>query len=432
MTLEVEALPALVGTVVRADGTPAAGAEVSLHRGRTETSGNLAPGQKRTTELSYLTHQGWPGDRDAFVYGLFVEPTLSVRADENGAFRLPLPGVDASAAGEVETETRGFAGLGYAGPRSQRMSGSKPDQPWFVHAELPGEASRTDGPHRFEEQRETRIDLELPESGEILGRLILDDETSPLGWIVRASDGMVGLAEAKVDADGSFRLADLHAGGWQVRAFEPGRSYTASGGRLRTDRRPEPDVTVIAGRSIEYRHETRRRNAARLFGQLLIDGEPPGAWVVRVRTSTPQAAITSHNLTLDADGRFRVTLEPDQRTTITVMRPASGGFAVIDHPTIVAGRNEWFVDVKTGSIEGTIDPAQLPTSAFRQITYVVEIGTTKVRAIVEPDAAGIVEPMKVSAGHGVLYAPQHDFQQPPAIWAELDLEPGRTGTFQVR
>jgi RNA polymerase sigma factor (sigma-70 family) len=110
LTVMLEPVPALIGQVLLADGRPAAGASVSLHRGAGASVGTRAPGGTAQAERSYLSHQGWSGDRDAFVYELMADPVARVTADGEGRFRLPLPGVDTSAQDEVEAGDEGWAG----------------------------------------------------------------------------------------------------------------------------------------------------------------------------------------------------------------------------------------------------------------------------------------------------------------------------------
>jgi len=439
VTVRLAAAPAIHGRVLLPDGRPASGARVSLHRGPTPSSGNLAPGQQRSEGVPHLSHQGWTGDRDAFVYELFVEPTAEVRTAADGTFRLTRPGLETTASGEVAGPS-GLAALGYAGTPSELQlapaRNAEPERPWFVHASLPGHASWTSGPHRFEGTGDVRLDLELPRGGAIAGRLELDGPTSPLGWTMHASDGRAGTAEAAVATDGSFRFEALHPGGWQVRAFEPGRRYWPSGGRLRSEREPEPDVVVEAGRTTEYVHVTRVRETARLCGELLLDGRPAGAWLAQVRTSTPQAAIQSDRTSLDPDGRFAVALEPGLSTSLVLH---GDGLTITVEPTIHAGRNDWSLDVPTALLAGRIDPDRVSgpvtegnRALFSAITYQVETGTATIQTRIEPDENGRFGSVRVAAGHGILLGQKPDWRSPAPTWMELELAPGETRSIDVR
>lgn len=429
----LEPVPALVGQVLLPDRRPAAGAHVSLHRGATGKSGTRAPGQAASTGLSYLSHQGWSGDREAFVYALMVDPVARVRADGEGRFRLPLPGVDAQAEDEVEAEQGGMAGFGYVAGSERLTRKAKPDVPWFVHAAVAGEATVTSGPHLFEPTQDAELDLRLPRGGAIAGRLVLEGGRSTAGWTARASDGLAQVAEAAVGSDGSFSFEDLHAGGWQVRVFEPGGRYYLSGGRVITERVPVPDIEVVAGRTVEYEHVSAPRKSARLVGRVRVDGAPPGAWLVQVRTSTPQAAITSYDTSLDPDGRFELELEPELATTVAVLaRGADAALAIEARPTIAVGLNEWSLDLETARLEGTIAPGALPQGSLRGgPTYESLQGDVRIRVSWTPREDGRFGPLRVPAGPGDLLGPRPDFRSPPPVWAELDLEPGETRSLEL-
>ncbi len=426
LTVSLEAVPALIGRVLRPDGEPAAGARVSLHRDA--TSGVRAPGSPAGA-TSHLTHQGWGGDRDAFVYGLQVDPVARVTADEHGHFRLPLPGADAEAAGEVEPELEeGLAGLGYASGPADRLRSAKPDTLWYVHAALEGEATTTSGPHPFEPTGDVELELRLPQGGAIAGRLVLEAGASPAGWTAWASDGLAGLASAPVGPDGAFELANLHAGGWQVRVFEPGRRHYPDGGRMLTEREPVADVEVVAGRTVAYERAARVRACARLAGRLWIDGAAPGAGWVIVRTATPQSSITSHETTLDPDGRFELALEPGLTTSLAVAIMRGGTeLTVSSKPQVLPGLNEWSVDLATARLEGTIAPDPDAASPFEnRMTYAVERGDVRAQVTWTLAEDGRFGPFPVPAGHGILRGPWQGFAAGEVL-AELDLGASETG-----
>lgn len=434
LLVTLEPVPALVGRVLLPDGYPAAGARVSLHQGATQSSGVVqAPGASAPAERFYLSHQGWSGDRDAFVYELMVDPAAEVTADERGRYRLPLPGVNASAEGEVESPAGGLAGFGWGGSPSQRLARAKPDRPWYVHAAVDGEATVTSGPHVFEPTRDTELELRLPAGGAIAGRLVLEDGASPVGWTACASDGLAEVAAAPVGPDGLFRFGELHAGAWQVRVFEPDQRYPCGGGRMRTDRAPEPDVVVVAGRTSEYEHVAGARASARLMGRLWIDGAPPGPFKVIVRTATRQASITSYETTLDPDGRFELTLEPGLSTSLGIYGTVGGSdLRLSAKVTVATSDNDWSFDFETARIEGRVDPARVPESAFGGAVYEVEHGSITLRSGFEPDAEGRFGPVVVPAGPGILRGPREGFRDPGATWTELELEPGETRVLDVR
>ena len=420
LTVHLEEAPALTGRVLRSDGRPAAGAHVSLHRGA--DSGGRAPDTPAGI-YTHLTHQGWSGDRDAFVHSVRVDSVASVTADAEGGFRLPLPGVKTEEAGETE---EGLAALGYANDPRRELRTAKSDAIWYVHAELAGEATITSGPLLFDSNVPTPLELRLPRGGAIAGRLVLADGVSPAGWTAWASDGLAEVTSAPVSPDGTFALANLHPGGWQVRVFEPGRRFHPDGGRIVTERMPVPDVEVVAGETVAYRHDAHVRTRARLAGQLSIDGTVPGpAWVV-VETSTPQASITSYETTLDPDGRFELALEPDLSTSILVTIPRGGAQLTLSaKPLIVPGDNDWSANLQTALLEGLVAHDRDDDDPRKQMVYVVERGDVRAQVTWNLGEGGRFGPIVVPEGHGLLRGPGNGWV-PGAVVAELDLVAGET------
>jgi RNA polymerase sigma-70 factor (ECF subfamily) len=418
---------ALVGRVLLPDGRPAARARVSLHQSASgpSPSGSAPPG--------HLTHQGWSGDRDAFVYALRGTATVEVRADDEGRFRLSLPGVDARAPGESDVRVDAvMGGLDGRGSASRRLATIDPRQPWFVHAALDGYATITSGPHVFHPTHDAALDLQLPVGGAIAGMLVLDGVGSTLGFTARASDGLAEVAHAEVAEDGTFRFERLHAGPWQVRVFEPGRRFYA-GGNMRTERVPEPDVHVVAAETVQYEHRVRALESARLRGQLTIDGAPPGALVVTVSMSTPEAAISTRRAALDPDGRFEVTLPPGQKTALWITGSCRGTMLSLNAKVEIGpGDNHWAFDFETARLEVRVDPTGLPTAPRQSAAYVVERGTVRVRFDFEPSEPGHYGPFVVPAGRGRLDAPTSSYGAPVPVWAELDLAPGELRVLDLR
>jgi RNA polymerase sigma factor (sigma-70 family) len=430
LVVSLAPLPALVGQVLRTDGRPAAAVTVSLHRAASDGSGVTPPGARNDAPAAHLTHQGWSGDREPFVYAVQVTAASSVLTDENGRFRLPLPGVDTTSEDEVDAPKGPFAGMGYVGG-SKSVATSKAGQPWYVHAALEGSASATSGPHVFDPTRDAELDLELPRGGAVAGRLVLEGSASPTGWTIYASDALARIVRAPVASDGTFELRELHAGGWQVRAFEPGRPYFP--GRMRTSRVPEPDVEVVASATVAYEHTSSARASARLSGRFWIDGAPPGPWQVIVRTTTSAASIMSYKTTLDPDGHFAVSLEPGLKTSILLHNGMRDGQISLNATaTVVAGDNDWSFDWITARIEGRFDAAETKGFANTRPSYESEQGEVTIRTAVLPDDEGRFGPLRVCAGPGVLRGPRENFREPGPVWAELDLEAGETRSVSLR
>ncbi|HEX6881778.1 MAG TPA: sigma-70 family RNA polymerase sigma factor [Planctomycetota bacterium] len=423
----LEAAPALPGRVLRADGRPAAGARVSLHRG--VEGGTRAQGTPTGAPMRHLTHQGWGGDGEAFVYTLRVDPVVQVTADGEGRFRLPLPGMDGEEEGREE---EALDGLGYVETAAVTLREAKPDSSWHLHAVLAGEATITSGPHVFAPDEQPELELRLPRGGAIAGRLVLEDGVSPAGWTMWASDGLAEEASAAVAADGTFELASLHPGGWQVRAFEPGKRHYLGGGRMATEREPVPDVEVVAGRTVAYEHRSGRRASARLAGRLTLDGAPAGAGLVIVRTSTRHGSITSHETTLDPDGRFELVLEPGLATTLQVHLARGGAqLLVTAKPVIVPGHNEWSADLPMARLEGRIAPKPEATEPFaRGVSCDVEGLDVRVHATWTSGEDGRFGPLSVPAGRATLRRRSGGFG-PGEFLAELELAAGETRTVTL-
>jgi RNA polymerase sigma factor (sigma-70 family) len=420
----LEALPAIVGQVLRPDGSPAAGALVSLHRG---ASNNADTGQPY-----HLTQQGWPGDGEPFVYRLFVEAQISVSANDDGRFRLPLPGVDSGAVGEVARPKDPLGSMSILERNSQLMS-TKADQPWYVHVAIAGEATLTSGPHLVQAAQDFDLDLRLERGGSIAGRLTLEGGRSPAGWTMVASDALAETADAQVAPDGSFHLDHLHAGGWQIQAFEPGLRYFRAGGKLLTKRVPELNVQVETGRTTDYGHASRPRENARLRGQLWIDGAPPGAWRVTLRTSTPQGAITTRETTLDPDGHFEIRLRPGLSTSLSFHGSHVGTqLSILAQPVIQVGDNDWSYVLATARIEGRVASTPAPGGMLGGPQYVVEAGELRITTNLTVDEQGHFGPLTVGAGSGILRGPQTNIREPGPIWAEPSLAPGETLVLDLR
>jgi hypothetical protein len=243
-----------------------------------------------------------------------------------------------------------------------------------------------------------------------------------------ASDGLAEEASAPVAPDGSFQLPSLHPGGWQLRAFEPGRRHYTEGGRMVTEREPVFDVEVFEGRTTAYEHRSRARAAARLAGRLTIDGTPPGPGLVIVRTSTAHGAIASHEATLDPDGRFELTLEPGLGTNVSVQLARDGvQWTVNSKPVIVPGLNEWHAELASARLEGTLVPVcgadEFPGNGP---TYTVERWDLRVSALWRPGEDGRFGPLSVPAGRGTLRGPSPGMLSRGEVLAELELTAGET------
>jgi len=183
---------------------------------------------------------------------------------------------------------------------------------------------------------------------------------------------------------------------------------------------------VQVGRAVDYEHRSRMRATARLAGLLTIDGAPPGAGCVVVRTFTPHASITSYETTLDPDGRFELVLEPDLATSILVHLARDGvELQAWAKPVIVPGPNEWSANVTTARLEGTLPPrAEADGPLARRVTYTVEHHDLKVQASWTPGQDGRFGPISVPTGHGMLRGPSQGITTAGEVLAQLDLEVG--------
>jgi len=400
LTVTLDRAPALTGHVQLPDGQPAAGARVSLHH---------AAGNKRN-----VTHQGWANDRESFVYHLLQQPAASVTADDNGDFRLPLPGFDARCEA-AQKAPRNWGRQGYSNLKGDA---------WYVHAAVPGHATVTTGPHVFDPPNNAELDLALPTGGTLTGRLLLPPRLQPAGWMMHATDGLGETASAAVNVDGTFTLTHLHAGGWQVRAFEPGLRGPAKGGSLLTKRVPKPDVEIEAGKTTEYDYEARPRLNARLVGRVRVDGSPPGALVVNVITTSSSSATSRYQRTLDPDGGFELALQAGFTTTVSFYLPSDDdGLWISGKPTIAPGNNSWSIDLKTAHIEGVFAPGD-GRKQQNGLTCTTR-GDDWTAGASCPDKPGRFGPVRVIAGPAVLRGPPKNNVNRGPVLLEVDLAPGK-------
>jgi RNA polymerase sigma-70 factor (ECF subfamily) len=424
LVVTITPVPALIGLVLLPDGQPAAGARVSLHRSA------AGPETAASAQASYLTHQTWSGDRDAFVSALHAVPTTEVRADDKGRFRLPLPGFDARAPEEpYDPADWNIGALDSRGSASRRLAKVDPRQPWFVHAAVDGHATVTSGPHVFDPAHEVSLDLQLPRGGAVAGELVLDGAGSVHGWTARASDGLAEVVHTLVGEDGTFRFERLHAGPWQVRVFEPGERLGARA-ETRTERIPIADVHVIAGETVEYEHRAAATEHAQLTGRLTIDGAPPGALVVAVHPTDMQG---TRRTALDPDGNFEIAVFPGQESALWITGTYLGApFSLNTRFHVAPGDNNWSFALETARLEVRVDPTGIPASPTLRAVYVAERGPVTVRVTFEPREAGHYGPYCVPAGRGRLDAPTSDDGATAPVWAELDLAPGELRVLDLR
>lgn len=93
---------------------------------------------------------------------------------------------------------------------------------WYLIAEEPGGACTIVGPKNIERNQHLDVDLEIPESGSIQGRLA----NVPKGmagqlWVI-AFDRTLHRAEARVSIDGTFRITHLPPGEYGLKAGHDG------------------------------------------------------------------------------------------------------------------------------------------------------------------------------------------------------------------
>ena len=432
LIVTLEALPALIGQVLLPDGRPAEGAVVQLHRGAYSRRADDAPA---TRKLAYLTHQSWTGDREPFVYALHREFQEQVFADEEGRFRLSLPGVDASASEEVKSATGGgLSGLGYVDEgNAELVATSKPDRPWYVHTELEGYAAITSGPLYFDSIDEKKLELRLPGGGEIVGRLVIKGGVSPAGWRMLASDGLGQIAEASVSEDGEFHFANLHPGGWQLRAFGPGLPGWNLSGNTTVSHAPEPEVQILASETVTYEHITRVREDAELRGRFSLDGSSPGAWTARIVTSTEQSVSVSRSAILDPDGKFELSFEAGLKTELHLFRPpGEDPIQVVETLITHPGRRNWSFDLETASLEGFVPSSPSDQSKIEQLVFDVKQGERTIRALISVGEDGRFGPTLVPAGYGMLRTSGYGSRPEDTVLDELSLVVGESRVIDLR
>jgi hypothetical protein len=146
-----------------------------------------------------------------------------------------------------------------------------------------------------------------------------------------------------------------------------------------------------------------------------------------------QAAITTREATLDPDGRFEVRLQPGLRTWLALHGSIAGTQTTIDTElSLQAGDNDWTLELWTARIEGHVYTPGPLEGRHTQPQQQVELGDVRIRAVLQVDEQGRLEPVSVAAGRGVLRGPQREMREPGPIWAEIDLAPGETRVLDLR
>ncbi|MCC6406465.1 MAG: carboxypeptidase regulatory-like domain-containing protein, partial [Planctomycetes bacterium] len=155
--------------------------------------------------------------------------------------------------------------------------------------------------------------LVLGERSVLAGSIALRSGARPAGWRIHASDAHGTERSVEVGDDGTYRLDDLFAGSWEVRAAPPGARLRGNGWVPRDDLRRAPDVELAGGGSA--RLDLVVDDAPiELVGELAIRGAELGAWELIL-----VAPGTSHQRQrIGTDGRFRVPVEPHTEYRLTL------------------------------------------------------------------------------------------------------------------
>jgi len=425
----LERLPALVGRVTLQDGSPAAGAQVSLHFSA-EGLYRHALGARSATQATGLTHAEWNGDGAPFVHALLIDASATVAADTEGRFRLPLPGVDTRANLEPrppENEKRRV--LPIAGRASNIDLKVAVDCSWYVRAALPGKASSTSGPHRFDPAHDEAVDLMLPLGGALAGDLRVEGHSDAAGWSVYATDGLGQLTCARVDTEGAFRFEALHAGPWQVRAFAPGRTCSLEGASVSngTGVAPTIDVEVQAGVEARLSITARAPTRALLQGRVTLDGSSPGPWQVRHGSRGIRGTAEDDHATLDLQGAFRFSTAPSTDAEIWLMGQFRGSaWSIFGKVAVVTGLNSWDQELRLARVE--VRGPGVSTTALR---YESERPGMHIQVDPRGGAPESGAQWFVPAGPGQLELRDTRDRDAPLVKRTLDLAPGEVFVLEL-
>lgn len=270
--VQLERAAGIRGRVLR-DGEPVADAEVGLFAA-------LAAGEARVV-------RHWKPDIERFGELRELPPVSVTRTSSDGSFALSLPSA-------VDRAPHG----------------------WYVVARKTGLPHAVLGP-LFPDLRAgvEGLELRLPRGAKLEGH-VRSGPDDPAGLVVWARDGFGGDARAFVGPDGTFQLAPLAAGQWQVRVatlaewslmlthpIDFGEEW--GGATRESESPPEFPVRIREGETTWLDLDAPHGPRWTLLGEFVVAADPKGAWSVRLDDeSVKRDYEIDQDGWLDADGRF--------------------------------------------------------------------------------------------------------------------------------
>ncbi|MBI5431608.1 MAG: carboxypeptidase regulatory-like domain-containing protein [Planctomycetes bacterium] len=257
-------------------------------RGRVLAAGRPIEGARVTICRTFANQRlaaasAWTGHGPPFVADVARDVARSVLTGADGRFALELPTPSSNASSLLLVADHDGHGAAYFGPE-------------------PASA--------FERE----LEIALGEPSVLTGTVVLGSRARVAGWRIHASDAHGTERSTAVADDGTYRLADLFAGAWEVRAAPPGATLHGTGWSPNEGQRRAPDVELAAGSSA--RLDLVVDDAPiELVGELVVRGADAGAWELFL--VAPGAGF--RRMLIGTNGRFRVRVEPHTEYRLTLV-----------------------------------------------------------------------------------------------------------------
>lgn len=215
-------------------------------------------------------------------------------------------------------------------------------------------------------------------------------------------------AEARPDEQGRFRLPDLRAGTWELRAFEP------NGRTVNREAVVEPGTETFV--------ELQFPEGLTFTGRLSLDGRPLGGADL-VATSVESQGSFARART-DSEGRFSVgPLKPGLHSLIVF---GAGNGATVYRTVRFEEDRELRLDIETGGIQGRIltpDGEPVPDAAVQLNAQDPATGFTRpdLGPAVRSDAQGSFELLSLPSGTYAVRVQKPGFEE---LQAQVEIRPG--------
>ncbi len=222
----------------------------------------------------------------------------------------------------------------------------------FLHASAEGYATTDLGEIVFDpDAGSAEIEIELRRGGTLAGRALVPEGEDPRAFVVGVSRGDGHVLTQVLGEDASFRFEHLTAGPWQVRRCLDENVYLGDRGFFRSEDTPiEWDVEVVEGETAFHELDLRGEEATDLHGRFLLGGKPAVGW-----TCSWTSGRNHGRPRFDAEGRFRIRIEPPGWTELTILGSRRGGAHTLFRATLEppGGVQTWEKDVAVGTLELT-------------------------------------------------------------------------------